>query len=44
MVQWLKPLVLVHENVTLEPVWKGLGDLVPDVRASRNSDWGEGRE
>ena len=39
-VQRLEHLVIHHENVALEPVWKGLGELVLGVRASGDSGWG----
>ena len=39
-VQRLEHLVLHHENVALEPVWKGLGELVLGVRASGDNGWG----
>lgn len=38
VVQWFEAHVLVHENVALEPVWKGLGDLILGVRTGRDCD------
>ena len=39
LVQRLEGRVFVHEDVTLEPVWKSFGQLVMGVGGRGNGDW-----
>jgi len=39
LVQRLEGRVLVHEDVTLEKVWKGFGELVISMGGRGNVDW-----